>query len=84
MNLHWLREKELHKQINIKWDKGVNNTSDYFTKHHPITHHRKMRSLYVKDLMQKMNSLFHTLLIKNLKNEHVCKGVLIPGKNGIS
>ena len=84
MNLHWLREKELLKKIKIKWDKGVNNTGDYFTKHHSITHHRKMRPFYVKDLIQKVNSIYHTLLIKNIKSEHVCKGVLIPGKTGIS
>ena len=32
MNLHWLRDKELAKQIKITWEKGPDNTSDYFTK----------------------------------------------------
>ena len=29
------------------------NDADYFTKHHPVQHHRKLRGRYVKDLPEK-------------------------------
>ena len=64
MQLHWLREKELLKKLKIIWDKGSDNKSDYFTKNHSITHHRKMRSHYVRD---RINILYENLLIKNFK-----------------
>ena len=55
MNFHWLRDKETMKEININWGKGKDNFADYFTKHHSIVHHRRMRPIYIKDIM---NDLF--------------------------
>ena len=49
MRLHWLRDRALRKQFKIIWEKGALNRSDYHTKHHPLVHHRKTRSLYVRD-----------------------------------
>ena len=60
MNLHWLRDRETRKHFNIIWEHGKNNKGDYFTKHHPIIHHRKERKNYVKDIVNNMFS--------NLKN----------------
>ena len=37
------------------WNKGKNNYADYHTKNHAISHHRKMRQYYVRDVL---NSLF--------------------------
>ena len=51
MNLHWLRDKEVQKYINIHWKKGSGNGRDYFTKHHPTIHHRQQRSRYVRDTL---------------------------------
>jgi hypothetical protein len=47
MRWNWLRDKETHKQLRIFWDKGTNNSADYFTKHHPPSHHLTMRPQYV-------------------------------------
>ena len=64
MNLHWLRDKENSKFFDVFWDNGPNNGADYFTKHHPTAHHRRVRldRKYIrdvhKDLQQKINSLF--------------------------
>jgi hypothetical protein len=51
MHLHWLRDKEKQKYFNVFWDKGSNNYADYFTKHHPIIHHRRIRNerTYIRD-----------------------------------
>ena len=51
MHLHWLRDKEKQKDFKVYWDKGSNNYADYFTKHHPIIHHRRIRNekIYIRD-----------------------------------
>ena len=58
MHLHWLRDQELRNKLKIQWEKGKLNTSDYFTKHHAISHHRKQRPLYVRDAIQHIHLLF--------------------------
>ena len=61
MRLHWLRDEHNKKLFNVKWADGKSNQTDYFTKHHPTTHHRKERSKYVYDnfkiLEQKINMI---------------------------
>jgi hypothetical protein len=52
MRWNWLRDKTTHKQLRIFWDKGQNNQADYFTKHHPPTHHRVLRPKYVLNAHQ--------------------------------
>jgi hypothetical protein len=47
MRWNWLRDKETHEQLRFYWDKGTNNDADYFTKHHPPSHHLEMRPKYV-------------------------------------
>ena len=47
MRYHWLRERKTRKQLDIYWDKGINNHADYFTKHHPPTHHKTQRQQYI-------------------------------------
>jgi hypothetical protein len=55
MRWNWLRHKDLHAQLRIYWDKGENNRADYFTKHHPPTHHQIMRPQYVLNAHQITN-----------------------------
>ena len=43
MRFHWLRDRETHKQFRIYWRPGPTNWADYWTKHHPPSHHRNMR-----------------------------------------
>ena len=66
MQLHWLRDKENNKDFQVFWDKGANQGADYFTKHHPTIHHRKMRSQYIRDtaicLKNEVNLIFEHLL----------------------
>ena len=49
---NWLPDKVTHEQLRIYWDKSVNNHADYFTKHHPPTHHRSLRPQYVLNAHQ--------------------------------
>jgi hypothetical protein len=52
MRWNWLCDKTTHEQLRIYWDKGQNNQADYFTKHHPPTHHLAMRPKYVLNAHQ--------------------------------
>ena len=40
MRFHWLRDRECQEQFKIYWRPGKSNYADYWTKHHPIKHHR--------------------------------------------
>ena len=43
MRFHWLRDRANQKQFRFYWRPGTTNRGDYFTKHHPASHHRNMR-----------------------------------------
>ena len=51
MNLHWLRDRETKKYLQVIWSKGSNNKTDYFTKTHPTPYHRAQRPNYVQDFI---------------------------------
>ena len=63
MRLHWLRDREAQRQFQFFWEKGNCNYADYFTKHHPVSHHKTIRSTYVQDKekndTEKLNLLSH-------------------------
>jgi hypothetical protein len=42
MRFHWLCDQKCQQQFRIYWRPGKLNYSDYWTKHHPETHHRNM------------------------------------------
>ncbi len=49
MRFYWVRDRVKQGQFIIYWKKGVENDADYFTKHHPPAHHRRMRSRYLHE-----------------------------------
>jgi hypothetical protein len=49
MRFYWIRDRVAQQQFQILWKKGANNLADYFTKHHPPTHHKQMRPLYLQE-----------------------------------
>ena len=49
MRHHWIGDKITEKIINLIWRPASKNLADYFTKHHPVTHHRIMRSKYLTE-----------------------------------
>ena len=50
MNFHWIRCQVKQKQFKVTWAPGNENFGDAPTKHHPPSHHEKMRpiNLYIK------------------------------------
>jgi len=47
MRFYWVRDRVRQGQFNIHWKRGKENLGDYFTKHHPDSHHRDMRPIYL-------------------------------------
>ena len=43
MCFHWLWCHDAQGQFRYYWQSGTQNLADYFTKHHPATHHRNLR-----------------------------------------
>jgi hypothetical protein len=71
MRYHWIRDQVKQNKIRITWKPGALNLADFFTKAHPVHHHKLMRSRYVTDtdqtkafsegvLMQDSTSKHHT------------------------
>ena len=46
MRFHWLRDREAQRQFRFYWRSGKTMLADYYSKHHPATHHRNMRGEY--------------------------------------
>lgn len=49
MRFFWIRDRVRQGQFHIQWRKGSLNRADYMTKHHPASHHRRIRSAYLHD-----------------------------------
>ena len=50
MRYHWLRDPVLRQEFIVRWEKGILNKADYYTKHFPPSHHVQMQpTLFVSD-----------------------------------
>jgi Reverse transcriptase (RNA-dependent DNA polymerase) len=49
MRFYWVRDRVRQGQFKIHWQKGSLNQADYFTKHHPPSHHQAIRSAYLHE-----------------------------------
>jgi hypothetical protein len=47
MRFHWLRNRECQPQFRIYWRPGKMNYANYWTKHHPESHHRNLRKEFL-------------------------------------
>jgi hypothetical protein len=47
MRYYWVRDRVRQGQFLVYWKKGSLNRADYFTKHHPASHHMLMRPHYL-------------------------------------
>jgi hypothetical protein len=56
MHFHWLRCRDNQEQFHNYWRPGTQNLADYFTKHHPATHHK---TLYVPQSSQ-LSTIWNT------------------------
>ena len=50
MHFYWVRDCVRQGEFHVYWRQGVDNLTDYFTKHHSPSHHHLMRSRYLLDL----------------------------------
>ena len=49
MRSYWLRDRALQKQFYIYWEPGSHNLADLPTKHHAVSHYRRLRPIYIYD-----------------------------------
>jgi len=47
MRFYWVRDRVRQGQFHIFWRPGSTNRADYFTKHHPASHHQAVRPTYL-------------------------------------
>ena len=47
MRFHWVQDQTHLGNFLIYWAPGKCNLADYFSKHHPAAHHRRMRPIYL-------------------------------------
>ena len=47
MRFYWLKDRYDQGQFDIHWEPGKHNLADYPTKHHPASHHRRVRPIYL-------------------------------------
>lgn len=52
MRIYWLQYQVNMNNCNIYWGAGKDNQEDYFTKHHPASHHKHMRNQYLLSVIQ--------------------------------
>ena len=65
MRYNWLRDKELQRLLRIFWERGSLNNADYFTKHHPPSYHKQIRSRYIL-------TANHNMILKNDTRRRGC------------
>jgi hypothetical protein len=66
MRFYWIKDRVKQGQFVIQWQRGAHNLADYFTKHHPASHHQKLRPRYLQVLPSASAHSSH------------CEGVLKP------
>jgi hypothetical protein len=77
MRYHWIRDRVKQGHFQVTWKPGETNLADFFTKAHPVQHHKLMRSSYVNTPMlttPRVNASFRRKE-KRIANS---KGVLVP------
>jgi hypothetical protein len=47
MRFYWVQDRVKQNHFKVYWGPGPNNKADYFTKHHALSHHRRVRSTYL-------------------------------------
>ena len=62
MRYHWVKDRVQQGQFHIYWRPGFLNLADYFTKHFPTSHHRKMRKIYLAPPVAKLAEAMNYML----------------------
>ncbi|KAI2512126.1 Reverse transcriptase (RNA-dependent DNA polymerase) [Fragilaria crotonensis] len=84
MRFYWVRDRVRQGQFIVYWRRGALNKADYFTKHHPASHHQEIRSSYLHAVTNPSRNYFEclqdTLVTPRAPspNSVAGEGVLIP------
>jgi hypothetical protein len=76
MRFYWIRDRVRQGQFHILWKKGSLNQADYFTKHHPATHHQAIRSAYLHDPNNRSKNYFEVLQEKETSVQPLTQSVI--------
>jgi hypothetical protein len=55
MRFYWIKDRVKQGQFDVYWGSGYQNLADYFTKHHSLAHHKRMREIYIHADEQPIN-----------------------------
>jgi hypothetical protein len=72
MRYWWMKDRISQGQFNLVWAPGKLNLADYFTKHHPPWHHRKMRYKYLQKIHRALS------IIRNVPTLHRALNIMRP------
>ena len=72
MRFHWLRCRMAQKQFRFHWRPGNTNLGDYYTKHHPGTHHKNFR----REILTPVSKVFK--LFKSGESGSLLRGCVEP------
>ena len=61
MRFYWICDRVRQGQFHVHWKKGSLNRADYFTKHHPPSHHQSIRSSYLHVPTDRSKNYFECL-----------------------
>jgi hypothetical protein len=59
MSYYWVRDRVSQGQCTVVWKKGKGNLANYFTKHHPKSHHTAIWSTYLYHSANPSGNYFH-------------------------
>ena len=49
MRFYWLKDRVTQKMFKVYWAPGKENLADYYSKHHPASHVKKVRKIYLNE-----------------------------------
>jgi hypothetical protein len=49
MRYFWIADQVARNQFSVHWHPGLENMGDYYTKHHPASHHQRVRPYYLHE-----------------------------------
>ncbi|KAI2502091.1 Reverse transcriptase (RNA-dependent DNA polymerase) [Fragilaria crotonensis] len=81
MRFYWIRDRVRQGQFQIYWSKGTTNRADYFSKHHPASHHQAIRSTYLYSPANPTRNYFDCL---SDTAPAPCTTVHIPSANSLT
>jgi hypothetical protein len=49
MRYFWIADQVANKRFDVRWHPGKENLADYHSKHHPTSHHIRVRPFYLQE-----------------------------------